>query len=153
MCEWINTDKCECYVGHQDDGFHCQSGKFKAISDGAKLSFYDSKKPMFASSSDEESKEGGLHCVLVGNFKPIGYKQDCKRKVFASIREDCKRRKEDLDDPTYVPEVPKDGKKKSDTTSKKKSAGLGVERFVFIFFSIEIIYYLISIIFDESSNI
>ena len=108
---------------------------------------------MFASSSDEESKEGGLHCVLVGNFKPIGYKQDCKRKVFASIREDCKRRKEDLDDPTYVPEVPKDGKKKSDTTSKKKSAGLGVVRFVFIFFSIEIIYYLISIIFDESSNI
>ena len=47
--------------------------------------------------------------------------------------------------------VPEDGKKKSDTTSKKKSAGdsLGVVSFVFIFFSIEFIYYQISTIFDE----
>ena len=71
------------------------------------------------------------------------------------MREDRKRRKADLDDPTYVPEVPKVGKnksnKKSNTASKKTYAGdsLGVASFVFMFFSIQFIYYLISIIFDE----
>ena len=75
--EWINTDKCECYVGRQDDGVRRQSGKFKAVSDGAKQSFYD--KRLFASSS-KESKEGGLVHGLVGDVKPIGYKQDRKRE-------------------------------------------------------------------------
>ena len=101
--------------------------KIKAVLDGAKQSFYDSK-PLFASCSEEESEEGGLVWgglvqgglvrVLVGDVKPIGYKQDRKREEIASMREDRKRRKQDLDDPAYVPEVPKDGKK-SDMTSKK----------------------------------
>ena len=39
------------------------------------------------------------------------------------MKEDLKRRRADLDDPTYVPEVPKDGKKKSDTISKKNLQG------------------------------
>ena len=140
--EWINTDKCECYVGRQDDGVRCQSGKFKAVSDGTKQAFYDSKW-LFASSSEEESEEGGLVPGLVGDVKQIGYKKDRKREEISLIREDRKRRKEDLNDPTFVPELPKDGKKKSDTTSNKKSAGdsLDVVSFVFLFFSIEFIYY------------
>ncbi len=39
------------------------------------------------------------------------------------MKEDLKRRR--ADDPTYVPEVPKDGKKKSDTISKKNLQGTG----------------------------
>ncbi len=67
------------------------------------------------------------------------------------MREDQKRRKADLNDPTYVLEVPEVGKNKSNkktyTASKKTSAGdsLGVVSFVFMFFSIQFIYYLISI--------
>ncbi len=127
-----------------------QSGKFKAVSEGAKQAFRDSKR-LFVSSSEEESEEGGLVLGLVGEVKRIGFKQDHKREEISLMREDLKRRKADLDDPAYVPKVPEDGKKKSDTTSKKKTAGdsLGVVSFVFMFFLIEFIYYQISTMFDE----
>ena len=61
---------------------------------------------------------------------------------------ECKRRKEAIEDPNYVPE---DEKKKSNKISKKKAAeeALGVVSFVFILFFVEFIYYLMSFIYDE----
>jgi hypothetical protein len=137
--EWISTDNCECIVDRQDDGVRHQSGKFKAVLDEAKQSFIEK---MFASSSEEESKEGGD--VEPSGFglvvKPCGLKQDGKREAISQLREDQKRRKADKDDPTYVPEVPrkKNSNNKSDTASNKKSAGDCVfdVSFVFLFFSI-----------------
>jgi hypothetical protein len=127
--EWYNTDTCECYVGQQDDRVRRHSRKFKAISDGVKQSFYDSKW-LFASSSNKGSKEGGLVCVLVCDVKQTGYKSGPKQDEIALMREDCKRRKEDLDYPMYVP---KDGMKKTNTISKKKSAGGSLDVVIFSF--------------------
>ena len=66
--EWISTDNCECIVDRQDDGVRRQSGKFKAVVDEAKEAVYASKESesklskdrLFASSSEEESNDGGL---------------------------------------------------------------------------------------------
>ena len=75
-------------------------------------------------------------------------KKDDTWKAISLLREERKRRKEDENDPMYVPEdtgkknVPETGKKnrnkKSDTASNKKSAGDCVfdVSFVFLFFSI-----------------
>jgi hypothetical protein len=38
-------------------------------------------------------------------YKPCGLKQDGKREAISRLREEKKRRKEDEDDLTYVPEV------------------------------------------------
>ena len=73
--EWINTDNCECIVDRQDDGVRRQSGIFKAVVDNAKEAFYMSKEskplkedqPLFASSSEEESNDGGLISCLIGD--------------------------------------------------------------------------------------
>ena len=135
-----------------------QSGKFKAVADDAKEAYYTSKESkLFANSSEEESNEGGLFSGLIGDVKEIAYgstvklcrrKIDGTRKAISQLREERKRRKEDKNDPTYVPEdtgkknVPETGKKnrnkKSDTASNKKSAGDCVfdVSFVFLFFSI-----------------
>ncbi len=43
----------------------------------------------------------GLVLGLVGDVKPSEYKQDGKREAISLMREDQKRRKADLDDPTY----------------------------------------------------
>ena len=118
------------------------SGKFKAISGAAKKSFYHSKR-VVPSSGKEGSKEGVLVCVLVlENVRQKGCKPGPTPEEIESKREDCKRRKEELDNPTYVPE---DGKTNTNKRSNKKSAedGLGVVSFVFIFIFIELIYYLI----------
>ncbi len=140
-----------------------QSGIFKAVVDDTKEAYYTSKEskplkdPLFASSSEEESNDGGLVSCLVGDVKQIAYgpavklcgEKDGKRKAVSLLREERKRRKEDKNDPTYVPEdtgkkiVPEDtGKKnrnkKSDSASNQKSAGDCVfdVSFVFLFFSI-----------------
>jgi hypothetical protein len=67
-------------------------------------------------------------------------KKDGKRKAISQLREEGKRRKEDKNDPTYVPEDTgkRNPNKKSDTASNKKSAGDCVfdVSFVFLFFSI-----------------
>ncbi len=139
--EWINTDKCECIVDRQDDGVRRQPGKFKAVVDEGKEAFYASKESesklskdrLFASSSEEESNDGGL---VKGGVKsvhrPCGLKQDGKREALSQLREEKKRRTAEQDDPTYVPEVPR---KKN---RNKKSAGNGGfdVSFVFLFFSI-----------------
>jgi hypothetical protein len=154
--EWISTDNCECIVDRQDDGVRCQSGKFKAVVDDAKESFYTSKesvplrdRPLFHNSSEEESNEGGLvkggvkgGLVECTEFevkqtpygsvhRPCGLKQDDKPEALSQLREEQKRRKADKDDPTYVPEVPR-------KKNRKKSAGdCGFDvNFVFLFFSI-----------------
>ena len=68
------------------------------------------------------------------------WKKDGKKKAISLLREERKRRKEDKNDPTYVPEDTgkKNRNKKSDTASNKKSAGDCVfdVSFVFLFFSI-----------------
>ena len=63
------------------------------------------------------------------NVKPKGYKPGPKPEEFESMRADCKRRKEEHDNPIYVPE---DGKKNTNKIFKEKSAddGLGVVSFV-----------------------
>ena len=112
----------------------CQSRKFKAVLDEAKEAFFNSNLKLFLNSSKEESNEGGLASFLVGDvkqtgyglvFKPCGLKQDGKREAISQLWEDRKRRKADLDDPTYAPEVPgkKNSNKKPDTALKKKSPG------------------------------
>ena len=67
-------------------------------------------------------------------------KKDDKWKAISLLREERKRRKEDKNDPTYVPEDTgkKNLNKKSDTASNKKSAGDCVVdvSFMFLFFSI-----------------
>ena len=82
---------------------------------------------MFASSSEEESKEvGDVKPSGFGSVvKPCGFKQDGKREAISQLRVDRKRRKADKDDPRYVPEVPrmKNSNKKPDTAFNKKSAG------------------------------
>ena len=141
-----------------------QLGIFKAVVDDAEEAFYMSKDSkllkdlLFPSSSEEESNDGGLVSCLVGDVKQIAYgvavklcgrKKDGKRQAISQLREEQKRRKEDKNDPAYVPKdtgkknVPGDtGKKnrnkKSDTASNKKSAGDCVfdVSFVFLFFSI-----------------
>jgi hypothetical protein len=58
--------------------------------------------------------------------KPCGLKQDGKQEAISLLREEQKRRKEDENDPTYVPEVSPEKKnrnKNSGTASNKKSAG------------------------------
>jgi hypothetical protein len=132
--EWINTDKCECIVDRQDDGVRRQSGKFKAVLDEAKEAFFNSNLKLFPNSSEEESKEGGLVSFLVGDVKPTGYilvvkpcglKQNAKQEAISQLREDRKRRKADLDDPMYAPDVPrkKNSNKKSDTAIQEKFPG------------------------------
>ena len=64
------------------------------------------------------------------NVKPKGYKPGPKPEEFESMRADCKRRKEALDYPMYVP---KDGMKKTNTISKKKSAGGSLDVVIFSF--------------------
>jgi hypothetical protein len=68
------------------------------------------------------------------------WKKDGKKKAISLLREERKRRKEDKNDPRYVPEDTgkKYQNKKSDTASKKKSAGDCVfdVSFLFLFFSI-----------------
>jgi len=135
-----------------------QSGIFKAVVDNAKEAFYTSKEseplkdqPLFASSSEEESNDGGLVSCLAGEVKQTAYglvirlyglKQDGKREAMSQLREERKRRKADKGDPTYVPDVPentgkKNRNKKSDTASNKKSADCVFDvSFVFLFFSI-----------------
>ncbi len=133
-----------------------QSGIFKAVVDNAKEAFYtlqESKplkdQPLFASSSEEESNDGGLVLCLAAEVKqtaygsvirPCGLKQDGKREAMSQLREEGKRRKADKGDPAYVPEDTgkKNRNKKSDTASNKKSAGDCVfdVSFVFLFFSI-----------------
>jgi hypothetical protein len=77
--KWISTDNCECIVDQQDDGVRRQSGIFKTALDDAKEAFYTSKEskplkdPLFASSSEEESNDGGLVSCLVGDIKQIAY--------------------------------------------------------------------------------
>ncbi len=67
-------------------------------------------------------------------------KKDDTWKAISLLREERKRRKEDENDPMYVPEDTgkKNQNKKSDTASNKKSAGDSVfdVSFVFLFFSI-----------------
>ena len=129
-----------------------QSGIFKAVVENAKEAFYTSKEskplkdqPLFASSSEEESNDGGLVLCLAGEVKQtaygsVGLKQDGKREAMSQLREEQKRKKADKSDPTYVPEDTgkKNQNKKSDTASNKKSAGDCVfdVSFVFLFFSI-----------------
>ena len=106
------------------------SGKFKAISGAAKKSFYHSKR-VVPSFGKEGSKEGVLVCVLVlENVRQKGCKPGPTPEEIESKREDCKRRKEDLDYPMYVP---KDGMKKTNTISKKKSAGGSLDVVIFSF--------------------
>jgi hypothetical protein len=120
-----------------------QSGIFKAVVDDSKEAFYTSKlkqRSLFPSSSEEESNDGGMVSCLVGDVKQIAKKRDGKRKAISLLREEQKRRKEDKNDLTYVPEDTgkKNRNKKSDTASNKKSAGDCVfdVSFVFLFFSI-----------------
>jgi hypothetical protein len=133
--EWISTDNCECIVDRQDDGVRRQSGKFKAVIDDAKEAFFDSNSKLFPNSSEEESKKGGLVSCLFDDvkatgyglvYKPCGLKLDGKQEAISQLREERKRTKEDNDDPTYAPEVPrkKNSNKKSNTASNKKSAGV-----------------------------
>ena len=82
-----------------------QSGKFKAVVDDAKEAFHtpkeseskSSKDPLFASSSEEESNDGGLVSCLVGDVKQIAYglgvklcgrKKDGKRQAISQLREE-----------------------------------------------------------------
>ncbi len=128
-----------------------QSGIFKAVVDNAKEAFYTSKELKtlkdFASSSEEESNDGGVVLCLPGEVKQtaygsVGLKKDGKREAMSQLREERKRKKADKGDPTYVPDVPentgkKNRNKKSDTASNKKSADCVFDvSFVFLFFSI-----------------
>jgi hypothetical protein len=89
---------------------------------------------------------------LIGEVKDIAYgltvklcgrKKDGKREAISQLREEQKRRKEDKNDSTYVPEdtgkknVPETGKKnrnkKSDTASNKKIEGDCVFDVSFVF--------------------
>ena len=133
-----------------------QSGIFKAVVDNAKEAFYTSKEskplkeeqPLFASSGEKESNDGGLVLCLGGEVKqktaygsvirPCGLKQDGKWEA-TQLREERKRRKADKGDPMYVPEDTgmKNRNKKSGTPSNKKSADCVFDvSFVFLFFSI-----------------
>ena len=96
---------------------------------------------LFPNSSEEESNEGGLVSCLVGDVKPSAYdsvvklcglKQDGKREAMSQLREEQKRRKAEIDDPTYVPEVPR---KKNRNKKSAGDCGFDVS-FVFLFFSI-----------------
>ena len=64
---------------------HHQSDIFKAVVDDAKEAFYTLplKDPLFPSSSEKESNDGGLVSCLVGDLKQIAYGSVvklCRRK-------------------------------------------------------------------------
>jgi hypothetical protein len=76
-----------------------QSDIFKAVVDDAKEAFYTSplRDHLFASSSEEESNDGGLVSCLVGDVKLIAYgsavklcgrKKDGKRQAISQLREE-----------------------------------------------------------------